>query len=97
MNSNKNAHYDGSKDKPLMTFVPNTNARGIAHPIRFEKLRPGSYFRIMAEPSRNIRQSNDNRIYQKHHNAFCAQHVSSSLGIVLMPNDLVIPYRQSRL
>jgi hypothetical protein len=94
----KNTHYDGSKDSVhQQKFVPNKDAKGNTHPIRFDRLRPGSYFMIFAEPSRGIRSSNDKRVYMKHHNAFCAQHVSSTTACCLHPQDLVIPYRLVRV
>lgn len=98
MNANKNTHYDGSKDsRHQMKFVPNKDAKGNTHPIRFDRLRPGSYFMIFAEPSRGIRTSQDKRIYKKHDSGFCAQHVSSTTPCCLWPNDLVIPYRLVRV
>lgn len=63
-----------------------------AHPIRFDRLHDGSYFRIVAEPSRNIRRSRDNRVYRKARDGFYSTlHDDKSVGIVLMGEDLVMP------
>jgi hypothetical protein len=63
-------------------------------PIRFENLRPGSYYRIFAEPSRGIRTSNDQRFYRKDFNGFFSINLATGEGVVLMPNDLVVPFRR---
>ena len=63
-------------------------------PIRFERLFPGTKFRIAAEPSRNIRHSRDTNVYlkAKEHEGFYATSVASpAKAIVLMPEDLVYP------
>ena len=66
------------------------------HPIRFEKLRPGSYFQIVAEPSRGIRKANDDRVYLKSTHGFFSIHPSTGAGVVLFPQDLVLPMRKVR-
>jgi hypothetical protein len=65
-------------------------------PLRFENLHPGSYFRIVAEPSRGIRKSNDMRIYRKAVNGFYAEHPVTKAGCILMPQDQVMPMRLVR-
>jgi len=67
-------------------FIPNSR-----NPIRFENLRPGSFFQIVAEPSRVIRKSNDARIYQKSLNGFYSEQATTQAGCVLMPQDIVSP------
>lgn len=64
-------------------------------PMRFDKLRPGSVFYIVSEPSRGIKYSNDHRIYQKasKYDGFYAFHTTSDLSIVLMPGDIVQPLK----
>lgn len=61
-------------------------------PIRFHKLEVGSTFNIFAEPSRDIRKSNDTVLYFKDAESF-----STAVGevperaIILYPEDLVVP------
>lgn len=62
-----------------------------SHPIRYDRLHPGSFFRIVAEPSRNIRRSRDNRVYRKARNGFYSEEVQKKTGAVLYPEDLVMP------
>lgn len=65
------------------------NSRG---PIRFDKLRPGSMFRIVAEPSRGIYRSKDHRVYQRDYVYFYSTEVGKAdHSIVLYPQDLVMP------
>ena len=65
------------------------NSRG---PIRFENLWPGSYFRIVAEPSRGVYRSKDGRVYQRDLRFFYSTEVTNAEhSIVLMPQDLVMP------
>lgn len=71
------------------TYVPTSK-----HPIRYERLRPGSYFRIEAEPSRGIRKSRDARIYWRSTNGFFSTHPVTGVGVVLMPQDLVFPMKK---
>lgn len=65
-------------------------------PIRFENLHPGSYFEIFAEPSRNIRRSNDKRVYRlaRSHEGFYATCVATGAAAILMPQDLVRPMKK---
>ncbi len=67
-----------------------------AKPMRFENLRPGSYFMIEAEPSRNIRKSRDQRMYRKAFDGFYSTQVSNGRGVVLMPFDIVTPFRRKQ-
>lgn len=79
------------------TFTAQTIYRNSsAHPIRFDRLHPGSHFRIVAEPSRNIRRSRDMSIYKKARDGFYATNASNNNGIVLMPEDLVMPVVKER-
>lgn len=91
--SRKHPQNRGRFDRNSVTqLVPNSEK-----PIRFEHLRPGSYFKIFAEPSRRIYRSSDPRMYQKAYDGFFAFHTTSPAACCLMPNDLVIPYREQRL
>lgn len=67
-----------------------------AKPMRFENLRPGSYFMIEAEPSRGIRKSSDQRMYRKSFDGFYSTQVSNGAGVVLMPFDIVTPFRRKQ-
>lgn len=61
-------------------------------PIRFDHLHPGSLFRIVAEPSRNIAKSTDQRIYRKDLVGFHASLATDAdHGAVLFPYDKVMP------
>lgn len=63
-------------------------------PIRFDALRPGSFFRISSEYSRGIKHSTDQRIYQKAYDGFYSTLATDqNLGVVLMPGDTVIPLK----
>lgn len=63
-------------------------------PMRYENIRPGSYFQIVAEPSRGIRRSNDERVYWRSTGGFFSVHVDTGDGCVLHPQDIVMPLRQ---
>lgn len=65
------------------------------HPIRFDKLFPGSTFRIVAEPSRGIKESKDVRLYRKarDHEGFYASTLDGKIPAVLMPYDQVMPLK----
>lgn len=65
-----------------------------ARPTRFENLWPGSFFRIVSEPSRGIRKSSDIRIFQKSLNGFYAEHPESGTAACLMPQDIVQPMKR---
>lgn len=66
-------------------------------PIRYQNLRPGSFFTIVAEPSRGIRQSTDTRVYQRAYDGFYSFHTASPTPCVLMPNDLVQPLKLQQM
>lgn len=63
----------------------------IERPIRFHKLFVGSKFRIFAEPSREIRKSNDKSIYLKEAESYSVSIEDPDKAIILYPEDLVIP------
>lgn len=65
-------------------------------PIRFDRLHPGSPFRIVAEPERGIRRSNDQAIYVKARDGFYAERLNDKRGCCLLPNDMVMPVVQER-
>lgn len=61
-------------------------------PIRFDTLHPGSLFRIVAEPSRGIEKSTDQRVYRKDLVGFFATEMTNdNHSAVLMPYDRVMP------
>lgn len=64
-------------------------------PIRFDRLFPGSLFRITAEPSRGIRESKDQRVYRKarDHEGFFATTADGKTPAILMPYDQVQPLK----
>lgn len=67
------------------------------HPIRFDKLHPGSLFRIVAEPSRKIRHSKDGRVYRKaqaHEGFFATVEGDKDTAAVLYPFDIVQPVKK---
>lgn len=67
-------------------------------PIRYDTLRPGSFFRIVAEPSRKIKKSQDQRMYKKALDGFYSTLADDEThGVVLMPGDLVEPFKLVRI
>lgn len=74
-----------------ITYTPTSR-----RPIPYKELRPGSFFRIVAEPSRKIRKSQDMRIYQRAYNGFYSEHPVTKEGCILYPQDLVMPMRVVR-
>lgn len=60
-------------------------------PIRFARLEVGSRFKIFAEPSREIRKSNDQNVYIKEAESYSINAADSDHAIILMPEDLVQP------
>ena len=91
---NQSGHYEAKRERPQLQFAPsNPNGRW----VRYEHIKPGQYFRIAAEPSRGIRTSDDKRIYQRAYEGFYSFHVSSPAVAVLLPQDLVIPYKLARM
>lgn len=76
----------------MNTYVD--NSRG---PIPFDKLRPGSLFRIVAEPSRGIYRSKDRGVYRKNPAYYYSTNVNNPKhDVVLYPQDLVMPVREER-
>lgn len=67
-----------------------------AHPIRYDRLHPGSFFRIVAEPSRGMKRVRDGRIYQKSRNGFYSENAANKQGCILMGEDLVMPVVKER-
>lgn len=67
------------------------NVTKLARPIRFSRLFVGSKFTIFAEPSRDIRKSNDKTVYNKDCEAFSTSTDDAEKAIILYPEDLVIP------
>lgn len=80
-----------SQQNTSITYTPTAR-----RPIPYKDLRPGSYFRIIAEPSRRIRRSQDMRIYQRAYNGFYSEHPVTKEGCILYPQDLVMPMRVLR-
>lgn len=66
--------------------------------IRFDKLRPGSLFKIEAERSRGHTYSRDQRVYRKalYEEGFYAVNIANNQPACLMPEDLVQPVREVR-
>ena len=60
-------------------------------PIRFARLESGSKFSIFAEPSREIRKSNDPTVWVKECEAYSVDSTNPDRCAILMPEDLVRP------
>ncbi len=60
-------------------------------PIRFARLFVGSKFRIFAEPSREIRKSNDETVYIKRAESYSEASDNPEKVCILYPEDLVVP------
>jgi len=60
-----------------------------ARPMLFRMLRDGSKFRIKAEPTRGIRESNDQTVYVKVCDAYSTS-LDGAKDIILYPNDLIV-------
>ena len=76
----------------MATLTANATFRNSsAHPIRFDRLHPNSFFKIIAEPSRGLRRVHDARIYRKDRDGFFSVNVANNQGCVLHPEDLVMP------
>lgn len=75
----------------------NTTAKLRVFPIRFSRLFPGSDFTIFAEPSRDIRKSEDPTVYTKTCEAYSVAKDENGnpavpeRAIILYPEDLVVP------
>jgi hypothetical protein len=68
--------------------------------IRFDRLHPGSLFKIASEPSRKINHSKDQRVYrraQDHEGFFATVEGDKSTAAVLMPFDMVQPVKKERV
>lgn len=74
----------------------NTSTAQRVLPIRFHKLRLNSKFRIFAEPSRNIRKSNDTSVYVKEAESYSVDSADTTRAIILMPEDLVVPLTRGK-
>lgn len=69
------------------------------YPISYDKLFPGSLFRIHAEVSRGMKYSKDNTVYrraQEHEGFFSYNIHDRNQGCILYPEDRVIPLKVSR-
>lgn len=69
------------------------------YPIRRDRLHPGSLFKIVAEPSRGIRKSADQRVYraaQDHEGFYATVEGDKDSVAILMPFDLVQPVKVQR-
>ena len=68
-------------------------------PINFDRLYPGSLFRIHAEISRGQKYSRDNTIYRRamdNEGFYAYDSHNKDRVAILMPEDKVIPLRVSR-
>lgn len=68
--------------------------------IRFDKLHPGSLFKIASEPSRKIAKSRDERVYRKaqeHEGFYATVEGDKSVAAVLYPFDMVQPVRKEKV
>ena len=65
-------------------------------PIRLFRLEPGSTCTIFAEPSRGLRKVADQRMYRKAFDGFYSTHIATGEGVVLMPYDIVTPFRRKQ-
>lgn len=66
------------------------------HPIRYDRLHPGSYFRIVAEPERGIYKSRDMSIYKKSKIGFYSESIHNQQAAILYPQALVQPLVMER-
>lgn len=67
------------------------NKTAVVRPIRFHRLFVGSKFTIFAEPSREIRKSNDKTVYMKEAESYSTAIDNPEKVCILMPEDLVVP------
>ena len=87
---------NNSNIRPLGEYYGYTRAtRGF---LKFEDVFPGSRFFIRQEVSRGHKfPSRDRTLYRKARDGFYAEATDdSSKGLVLMPEDLVVPVRASK-
>lgn len=80
----------------MSTLNATTYSNASKYPIPYDRLHPGSFFRITSEPSRGIHRVFDGRIYQRAFVGFFSENISDKAGCVLLPNDLVMPLRRGR-
>lgn len=68
------------------------------YPIRFDRLHPGSLFKIHAERSRGMRFSRDQRVYRRaqNHEGFYAYNIANNEPACLYPEDMVQPVKEVR-
>lgn len=59
-----------------------------ARPLLFRRLHNGTKFRIIAEPTRGIRESRDQTVYTKVCDAYSTS-LDGKKDIILYPNDVV--------
>lgn len=78
-----------------MTAIASNYINAPTRPCRFEKLRPGSFFTIVAEPKRGIHRSRDTDVYQKALDGFYSERVKDGAGCVLWPSDVVQPMKRA--
>lgn len=76
--------------------APNTYRNSSKHPIRYDRLHPGSFFRIVAEPERGVYKSRDMSIYQKSKLGFFSENIHNNQPAVLYPSALVQPLVRER-
>lgn len=69
------------------------------YPITYDRLFPGSLFRIHAEISRGMKYSKDNTVYrraQDHEGYYSYDIHDRSRACILYPEDRVVPLRTVR-
>lgn len=80
-----------TKSTNIVAIAAPSYRNSAKRPIRFDHLHGGSTFKIVSEPSRGIKEANDNRIYRKDRDGFFAVDTATGAGAVLFPYDLVMP------
>lgn len=82
----------------MAEFTAKRYQNNSTYPIRFDKLRPGSLFKISAERSRGHTFSKDQRVYRRAllEEGFYAVNIANDQPACLMPEDLVQPVREVR-
>lgn len=79
----------------MSTIIQYTNASKL--PLKFGKLHPGSFFRIVAEPSNGVRKSRDRAVYKLSDRGFYGENVVTGEGIVLDFEDIVQPVKVEKV
>lgn len=81
-----------------ITFRPTNSANTFAHnarfPMPYERLVPGSLFRIVTTTRGKPAYSND--IYEKSKYGYYSLRVGTNDGAVLYPEELVMPVNQAK-